>query len=170
MPRRLTLLLAAGLLAAGSPQLSEPLSLCELARNYSAHRGQSVAIRGVYIHGLRQTCPHKCADGPWPSFIDLTGAATTDWSMVERARRRAVEAAKRGIHLEVWVTAIGQLQTQAKHSPLGPCDRIGSNLTGYGHLGAYPAQMEVTRFTDMEIKDVPGSPYDYRDVPPGRAF
>lgn len=51
-------------------------------------------------------------------------------------------------------------------SSLGPCDRknwgLGaSGLGGYGHFGAFPAQITVERFLDIETKVNPKSPYDY---------
>lgn len=34
-------------------------------------------------------------------------------------------------------------------------------MMSYGHLGALPAQLEVTQFVDIEVKEAPGSPFDY---------
>jgi hypothetical protein len=75
---------------------------------------------------------------------------------------QAVELeAKKGKRFEIWVTAYGQLKTRARRSPLGPCDRIGSGYLGYGHLGAFPAQLVVSTFSDIEVIENPKSPYDY---------
>ena len=76
---------------------------------------------------------------------------------------QAVELeAKNGKRLEIWVTAVGQLRTRTRRSPLGPCDKIGSGrYPGYGHLGAFPAQLVVQQFKDIEVKVNPESPYDY---------
>ena len=69
--------------------------------------------------------------------------------------------AKKGKRLEIRVTAVGQLRTTAKRSPLGPCDEIGSGDFGYGHLGAWPAELVIQHFSDIEVKANPNSPGDY---------
>lgn len=35
-------------------------------------------------------------------------------------------------------------------------------MMGFGHLGAFPAQLEVIQFTDIEIKEAAASPFDYK--------
>src|SRR5437773_11339984 len=52
-----------------------PVSVCDLSKDFGAYRNKVVTVRGVYYYGLRQTCPQKCADGPWPSFITLEAPA-----------------------------------------------------------------------------------------------
>lgn len=68
---------------------------------------------------------------------------------------------KKGKRFEIWVTAVGELETRARLSRLGPCDKKGSRYSGYGHLGAFPAKLVVTSFRDIEILENPKSPYDY---------
>ena len=143
---------------------SPPLSLCEISQNYGDYRGKTIAVRGVFFYGLRQTCPQKCGDGPWPSFLWLEGDAFSERSGGELARiERDVEqkAKATGKRFEIWVTAVGRLQTNAKLSRKGPCDRMGSYYFGYGHLGAFPAEFDVTAFRDIEVKENPKSEYDY---------
>ena len=137
------------------------LSVCELSKDYGAFRDKVVAVRGVYYYGLRQTCQQKCADGPWPSFIELVGNGGGTFEAVDKVQRTIELEAKKGKRLEIWVTAVGQLETMARLSPNGPCDKKGSMYMGYGHLGAYPAQLTVRSFTNIEVKENPKSPYDY---------
>ncbi len=140
------------------------MSVCELSRDYGAYRNRLVAVRGVYYYGLREDCHRECAVGPWPSFIDLTSMRGADafagWRALDEAGRRAEAEAKKGKRLEVWVTAVGRLKTYAHRSPLGPCDRQGTGLYGYGN-GIFPAQLVVKHFRDIDIKANPESPYDY---------
>jgi hypothetical protein len=95
----------------------------------------------------------------------LTGAEGSDWSAVSHAEQTAQMEARKGKRVEVWVTAIGQLKTNAHLSPLGPCDRIGSGYSGFGHLGVAPAELVATEFRDVELKPNPTSVYDYSYTP-----
>jgi hypothetical protein len=162
---------AAGLVTAvvfmwASNPLTVPVtrSVCDLSRDYAAYRDKFVAVRGVYYDGLRQTCLQKCADGPWPSFLHLVGDSGDVWDAVEKAERTVELEAKKGNRLEVWVTAVGTLRTMVRRSRLGPCDKAGSRYYGYGHLGAFPAELQVKRFIDIEVKANPSSPYDYSNI------
>ena len=116
-------------------------------------------MRGVYYYGLRETCSQKCIDGPWPSFINLADAGA-NWSAVDKIEKVVEAEGKKGHRLEIRVTAVGVLKTRARHTPLGPCDRVGSSYAGYGHLGAFPAELAVRQFTNIEVTENPGSPYD----------
>ncbi len=144
----------------------EVLTVCDLSKDFAAYSDKLVAVRGIYYWGLRQACPQKCAAGPWPSFLDLTGTGSAgseaNWGALDKAEQTAELAAKEGKRLDIWVTAVGQLRTRARRSPLGLCDKIGSGwYPGYGHLGAFPAQLVVQQFRDIQVKVNPESPYDY---------
>jgi hypothetical protein len=138
-----------------------PLDICDLARDFGRYRDKVVAVRGAFCYGLRgDTCSGRCGDRAWPAFIELAGSEGSARSEAEL--QRAIESAvKTGKPFEVRVTAIGVLRTNAHHSPRGPCDWIGSGYYGYGHLGFYPAELQVKEFTDIEVKENPKSPYDY---------
>jgi len=110
------------------------LSVCELSNDFGAHRDKVIAVRGIYYYGLRQTCSQTCATGPWPSFLDLVGtgsrekspAFVTDdanWAALINVQETVEAEAKKGKRLEIWVTAIGRLNTNARRTLLGPCDR-----------------------------------------------
>jgi len=135
-----------------------------LSVDFGAYRDKVVAVRGVYYDGLRTQCPQKCADAPWPSFIELTGVDGSDWSVVSHAQKTAEDEARKGRRVEVWVTAVGQLRTIAHRSPLGPCDRIGSAYYGFGHLGVAPAELIAFEFRDVEIRPNAASIYDYGHI------
>ena len=146
------------------------MSVCELSKDFSAFRDKVVSVRGVYYYGLRQECPQKCADGPWPSFINLEGGGDDTWQALAKATREVEAEAKRaGKRFEIWVTVVGRLETRATLSPRGPCDRKSWGLVGYGHLGVFPAQITVESFRDIEVRVNPKSPYDYANMYHGPA-
>ncbi len=153
-------------IAASGQQRPGPrlLSICELSKDYGAYRGKLVAVRGIYYYGLRQTCQQKCADGPWPSFVTLVGVGNNGFDGLAKVEQTVELEAKKGKRLEIWVTAVGQLETMADLSPLGPCDKVGSRYQGYGHLGVFPAQISVSSFRDIEVKENPKSTYDYGNI------
>ena len=164
------LLLLLAITFTGQQRPSPPfLSVCDLSKDYGAYRDKLVAVRGVYYYGLRQTCQQTCANGPWPSFLDMVGADDISWEALARAEQSVELEAKKGKRLEIWVTAVGKLETRARLSPLGPCDKKGSRYLGYGHLGVFPARLVVRSFSEIEIIENPKSPYDYRNMYHGPA-
>ena len=156
--------------SSGQPQLTAPLlSVCDLSKDYGPYRDKLIAVRGVSYYGLRQTCQQTCANGPWPSFLDLVGGDNATWDALVKAEQTVEIEAKKGKRFEVWVTAVGRLKTRARLSPLGPCDKIGSRYLGFGHLGVYPARLVVNYLSDIEIIENPKSPYDYSNMYRGPA-
>jgi len=146
------------------------MSVCEISKDFSAFRDKVVTVRGVYYYGLRQECPQKCAGGPWPSFIDLEGGEDSAWHALAKAESEVeAEAKSAGKRFEIWVTVVGRLATRATRSPRGPCDRKNWGPVGYGHLGAFPAQITVESFRDIEVKVNAKSPYDYANMYHGPA-
>jgi hypothetical protein len=163
--RAICLLLFSVLTSACHPPASlKVFSLCDLAKDYGSYRDKRVAVRGVYFYGLQESCSQKCADAPWPSFIWLSGADSEnyEWAVLDNIECKVELEAKKGKRFEIWVTATGHLRAREQASPLGPCDRIARG--GYGHLGAYPAELVVEEFTNIEVKANPNSPYDYSNI------
>ncbi len=134
-----------------------------------------MSVRGIYYYGLRQTCPQTCATGPWPSFVDLIGADSArldelpvtfttnmqSWDALNKVHRAVERDAKQGKRVEIWVTVLGQLRANPR-SPIGPCDEVANR--GYGHLGAFPAQLVVKSFSNIEVVPNANSPYDYSNI------
>jgi hypothetical protein len=136
------------------------ITVCELAMALPSYDGKVVSVRGVYYYGaLRQHCEPKCKVGDWPSSIFLVGGG--NWENLDIAERKLeMEAKSTGKRFELWVTVSGRLQTKLKPSALGPCV---TSFPAYGGppLGFFPAQISVQRFTDIEPRENPQSPYDY---------
>jgi hypothetical protein len=135
--------------------------VCELLRDLPAWRDKRVRVRGIYYNGLRQRCSASCSAWRWPSSLWLAGSGGESDLPLLKALQGAEVEASRGNRVEVWVTVVGRLRTKARRSPAGPCDVVGSRLSGYGHLGAWPAELEIERFENIEIKHDANSRYDY---------
>ena len=147
------------------PSLITPMTVCELSRDYTAYRNRVVAVRGIYFYGLRQQCQQTCAAGLWPSFMDLVGsdaAGDAIWAELAKAEHTAEQEAKHGRRVEIWVTVRGKLNASERRSSIGPCDRVVNS--GFGHLGAYPAQIVVEAVNDVQVVPQPNSPYDYGHI------
>jgi hypothetical protein len=142
------------------------LSVCEIAADLGSHRGETVAVRGVYNYfSLRQTCDQKCSGNrQWPSFIDLTSGPREEWDRLVKAQEKATELLQSGKHAEIRVTVVGTLHARDGD----PCDWKRGDGPGYGHLNSYPAEIEVKRFYDVELVENEGSPLSYGWTPPGR--
>ena len=146
----------------GHPERLTVISVCDLSRDFTAYRDRLVLVRGVYFSGLRQQCPQSCATGDWPSFVDLIGSGgegDAARAELDKAKRTAEREAKQGKRVEIWVTVRGNLKTSDHRSPAGPCDRVANS--GFGHLGAFPAQIVVEGFSDVQVVPKANSPYDY---------
>jgi hypothetical protein len=156
-------LLSTILLSSSATPEPAVLSVCELSKDFSRYRDKLVTVRGVYYYGLRQKCPCKCAENPWPSFIDLEGGSDAAWEALNKTDRAVQTEAKRtGKRFEIWVTVKGRLHARSINSPIDPCDR--KSWGHYGHLGAFPAQITVESFREVEVRSNPQSPYDYANM------
>jgi hypothetical protein len=162
MNARVAVLVAAALAGCRQqPPRTTALSVCDLSRDFTAHRDRVIAVRGVYFQGLRQQCPQTCATGPWPSFVDLVDGRLGDasWAELAQAQVRARQEARQGRRVEICVTVRGRLKTRESRSPVGPCDSVTTR--SYGHLGAFPAQIVAEGFSDIQVIPNAASPYDY---------
>jgi hypothetical protein len=133
--------------------------VCELAKDFGAYRGKTIAVRGIYTYfSLRQACEQQCSNGPWPSFVDLSGGDRVVWDELAAAEEKARELLlQSNKHSEIWVTVTGRL-----HAADGdPCDWKRRAPPGYGHLNSYPAEIEVTSFSAIELVESQDSPFGY---------
>ncbi len=166
MQARIAALVIIGMAGCGQPPSHiAVMTMCDLSRDFTAHRNRVVAVRGVFFNGLRQACPQTCATGPWPSFVEIIGsdaAGDAIWAELAKAERTAEQEAKQGRRVEVWVTVRGKLSASERRSPVGPCDPVTNG--GFGHLGAFPAQIVVEAFDDIQIIPNAHSPYDYGHI------
>ena len=111
------LLLAVLIVSSSTPAPAGAVkSVCELSKDFPRFSDKVVAVRGVYYYGLRQEeCPQKCTDGLWPSFINLEGGSDATWTALAQTTADVETKAKQtGNRFEIWVTAVGRLQTRAK--------------------------------------------------------
>jgi hypothetical protein len=83
------------------------------------------------------------------------GDDSTPWQNIDSIVRRA---ASEGRKREVWLTISGVVHTSKE-----PGGR------GFGHLGLYPAELEMRSVRDVELTDV--ARFDYRQLlKPAEAF
>lgn len=155
----------------GTPPSERVVTVCDVLANPSSFRGRIVAVRGVFTYGaLRQDdCPQEFITGDrrWPPILNLATteyqkgeppvAFKTDPESWDRLDLTALEAGKQGRSVEIWATIIGQIRAQSEY--VLPDGRVRS---GFGHLGAFPAEVVVKQITDITVKPVPKSRYDYR--------
>jgi hypothetical protein len=148
------------------------VSVCQVLADPSSYRGKVVQVRGVFTYrGLREDdCPKEFITGGhrWPPILNLASTEYTDaeelpfgfvtdlqsWEHLDEV---AIEAGKRGRPVEIWATIIGQIRAQPDY--VLPDGRVRG---GYGHLGVLPAEIVVKRVTDVVVKQVAESRYDYR--------
>jgi hypothetical protein len=112
MLARIAVLVFVGMASCNQQPRIAVMTVCDLSRDFTAHRGRVVAVRGVYFYGLRQRCPQTCATGPWPSFVDLVGGDAAGDADLAAAERTAGREAKQGRRVEVWVTVRGKAKRQ----------------------------------------------------------
>jgi hypothetical protein len=147
----------------------QPVTICELLKNVQAYRGKVVAVRGIYWYGLRQSCAEPLVTGghAWPSALNLvdtaaarseaeTPAFKTDRSSWDRLDELVVREAKAGQREEIWATVVGFVRAPVTYI------RDGKVVGGYGHLGAFPAELVVEHISDVSI--MPAPTYDYREL------
>jgi hypothetical protein len=165
LKRLRVLLLSPIVIAIAALQGSVPTvrSVCEISQHFSRFHDKVVTVRGVYYYSLQQQCPGKCANGVWPSFIELRGGADSRWSALAKTIRQVeAEAKQTSKRFEIWITVSGRLDTGGKRSPLGPCDRMAWGH--FGHLGVAPAEITVETIRDIEVRVNSKSPYDYGNM------
>jgi hypothetical protein len=150
-----------------SPSTAPVLSVCEVSKNFPKYNDKVITVKGVYYYGLRQECPQKCATDESPSFIALAGKEGRDPeadAFIKLNQHVEDEAKRTGKRFEIWVTVTGELHTHAHRWSFTPCNRTTWGLPGYGHLGAYPAEIVPQGLKDIEVKENPRSPYDYANM------
>lgn len=165
--RELCSLALATLIAVNCTASGLVMSVCDLSKDYRRFGDKLVAVRGVYYYGLREKCTEKCSSGIWPSFIDLEGKAGTEvaWANIEKTEREVeIEAKRSGKRFESWVTVTGRLLTRSSFWDKGAQCEWAKNGLGFGHLGSFPAQIQVEGFSNIEVKQNPKSPYDYANM------
>lgn len=148
-------------LRAGNPSM-----ICDLFANLESFSGRIVVVRGIYWKGLRQACrdPLVVRGRTYPTAIELVDSASvstsnpvsfkTDDSSWNQVDKIVIREAKARHHEEIWVTVVGQLRAIRTQE--------GSVAGGYGHLGAYPAELVVERMFDVRIVSRPT--YDYGEI------
>lgn len=160
---------------AGEPEpRSSPkaASVCDLFRNLRRHDGKMVRVTGRLIYSrevlalYEEGCARKFKTSgyTWPSMIALAGLG--EWPAEEPAPafeaavndRASLDAAvedglKRTPRPPIWVTITGELRLKKKYRIADThYGRLGD---GYGHLGAAPALLIISRVEKVTEKQPP---------------
>ncbi len=145
------------------------VTVCELFKDLGAYSGKRIGVRGIYYAGLRgKGCPEWVVAGgrAWPVALEMVDSAShagvdapvtfkTDRTSWENLDAEVIRQGHSGRRAEIWVTVFGQLKGPSSHWV------PNSGITGgYGHLGAFPAEIIVERIVDVEVQSTPT--YDYR--------
>lgn len=145
------------------------MTVCSVLADLKSFTGSKVLIRGIYWNGLRQPCAEPLIFGgrTWPQALNLVTSSfpgvpesaklKTDIDSWDRLDRLVLDEARKKRRGEIWVTVSGIVQGPEKHSE-GNSVQVG----GYGHLGAFPAQLVVERIADVVVKPTPT--YDYGEI------
>jgi hypothetical protein len=151
---------------ATAPPRAKVPDVCEVLgeMNVRAERA-NVQVRGVYFGDLEEPCekPVILGEHQWPSAISVIGPRqdSAGWKSWDGLHGVVVKEAQRGSRGAIWVTITGRL--------LGPwhTDDHGNRIYGgYGHLGAFPAEIIVDHVSDIELKPTPK--LNYREMFPRR--
>jgi hypothetical protein len=147
---------------------ADPVDVCTVLRTPNVYRGRMIAVRGIYWQGLREGCPEIRLGGrSWPAALNLVEAVgkqgptsalfETDRPSWDTLDRLAIREAKAGRQEEIWATVLGELRAPATY-----IRDDGTTVGGYGHLGAFPAELIVKQVLATEILSRPT--YDYSEL------
>jgi hypothetical protein len=127
---------------------------CDLLANLRSFDGKQVAVRGISHQGLVLRC--QVTGDQMTVFLIGDPKPHPGWDELDELE---VAQAKSGQKAEIWVTAIGILETNKEGSTKG---------RGFGHLGSQPAQIKIEDMVDPVVNSTPT--YDYSDVLKPRAL
>ena len=139
------------------------LSVCEVLEEMNERAERTdVEIRGVYFGSLREESCRKSLvfDGrKWPSTINVIGPpeGSPELKNWEDFTQIVLKQSRAGFRGAIWVTMTGRLQ-----GPWHPSDHGTRAYGGYGHLGAFPANLVVDHVSDIQLKSAPR--YNYREL------
>jgi hypothetical protein len=149
------------------------MSVCEVVESLDALSGTLIAVRGEYYFSRetsavgQATCPTilQLQGRKWPNAISLAASQPkpnlrqTSYTQLREFLARATRlltdlygtGRNANLRPQVTLTVVGVLHTRtpeyfAAHGPLG-----------FGHLNAYPAELEVLGVRDVTISAVPAS-------------
>ena len=140
-------------------------TVCDVLRSAPFYNRKIVAVRGIYWNGLSQTCPDSIVTRyGLPNALNLSTSALvrsdeavsfeTDEASWDQLDELVLREARAGHREEIWVTVVGQFRTMDFHD--------GIPTGGFGHLGAFPAELVVERVYDIKIEPAPT--YDYGEI------
>lgn len=171
---RLVLVALTLALVGESAETVKPMTVCEALEQGSKIDGQMVAVRGVWATAMEANdlSVDKCTlpdakKALWPPAIHIASLVMSDRPTTIRVDRlsfrrfRSEVAAKtagrdgRVSSFRVIATIRGQIQFKKELLVSKHPDGV-ERITGYGHLGAYAAQIVAESVSDPEVEWVSG--------------
>ena len=145
----------------------DTVSVCDVLKNRATYQNRIIALRGRWITDregsyLRSACSKEDLGlhRAWSAGVAIAWslrAATTeisfeqDRSALHKVEKVLLKSRERGELGRVWITFVGKIETRhplrvRTYSPGG-----GPLTLGFGHLGAFPAQLVVKTAKDLVI-------------------
>jgi len=134
-------------------RVAEPLDVCDVLKDLSRYRGRVVAIRAEVNNALRPLKPCRepllTVGYRWPDALAIDPseeecAATREGDVPAGeffAQLRKAERASKGSEGRLVVTVIGRVLAREEYVRVQT--NYGLLANGYGHLGAFPAAMQI---------------------------
>ena len=138
---------------------AQPLTVCEVLEDLQKYRGKIIQVRGRWNGPIlegRACAPLKTGEYVWPSgvAIELPSRAREEpatWTLDQEAYNQAYRKYLQAIEhtTEILVTFIGRLDAREEGLEIfrHPDGDVITN--GYGHVGAYPAQLVIATVKDV---------------------
>ena len=143
------------------PETMKEIQICDLFRRLDAFNGKRIAVRGVYRFSfeLAGLYSEGCAKPLILDGVERAQALNTEFKRVARGSNSSEfahftdlvdDVAKSGGGQAIHVTFVGTLVTRNPQlHRLG--QRKGERM--FGHLGVYPARLEVDGIRNITIED-----------------
>lgn len=152
---------------------SRVFSVCEVLWNIDKLEGKVIRVRGVYFGAIRDQCPtaiREWGGAVWPAALNIADsdlAASlkrpvefeTDRNSWAALETFWMKEARKNAREEIWATFEGAVQS---------ADPESRRLGGFGHLGAFPAQLVVKSVDVGSISIVANPTYEYKVEGPTR--
>jgi hypothetical protein len=134
---------------------SKPLTLCNFFQRLDSHNGQRVTISGAYRYGFEvsglysDACiPPAILDGreivPHVYLVFLPIASLSEVSAANMAKFEQAVDESRTKPVSIYITVTGVLTTVSQSEPLITSDGRRMKVRMFGHLGAFPAQLNIS--------------------------
>ena len=141
------------------------MTLCQLFNDLDSHNGKQITVRAAYRYGQEvaglysDPCEppakldgHDIVPHVWTEFSSASKSSEPGhqfWSAIEDSRSQPVA---------IIVTVTGILKTGGQYSGRAS---MRPPRRGFGHLGAFPAELVVEKFEEVEVRQDSPTPASF---------